>query len=151
MAKLACETNQQREKGSIIMALDANDSRESKKDSYGEFDDQLDLFPVIDAENAVPSRFDGKRIINHIETYQILPQHLKRRGQTPNGIGFLSDHRGMFVDIHLKFLLGLTPDKPGGSIPWRLKSGNLKTVAAYLTNFKSKLESQNIFQRVSKL
>ena len=106
---------------------------------------------MIDAENAVPSRFDGKRIINHIETYQILPQHLKRGGQTPNGIGFLSDHRGMFVDIHLEGLLCLTPDKPAGSEPWILKSGNLKTVETYLTNLKSKLESQNVFQRVSKL
>ena len=124
LAKLACEIEQQREKGSMILALDANNTRESKKDSYGGFADQLDLFPVIDAENAVPSRSDGKRIINHIETYRILPQHLKRRGQTPNGIGFLLDHRGMFVDIHPEGLLGLAPDKPAGSIPWRLKSGN---------------------------
>ena len=81
LVKLACEIEQHREKGSNILELDANDTIESKKDSYGEFADQLDLFPVIDAKNAVPSRFNGKRIIDHIETYQILPQHLKRRGQ----------------------------------------------------------------------
>ena len=76
---------------------------------------------------------------------------MKRRGKALNGIGFLSDHRGMFVDIHLESLLGLKPDKPAGSIPRRLKSGNLKTVETYLTNLKSKLESPNVFQRVSKL
>ena len=88
-------------------------------------------------------------MIDHLETNGISTQHVAKKGQLPQGIGFASDHRGMFVDVHLEGLLGLIPDKPKEIVRRRLKSSNQKTIKEYIKNLKDKLVNQNAFNRVS--
>ena len=73
----------QKTKDSIVLALDDNDTRDKNSDSYGKLIEDMDLIPAIDLEKTVPSTFKGKRIIDHRETYGILPSHISKRGKLP--------------------------------------------------------------------
>ena len=92
---------------------------------------------------------EGRQVIDHLKTYGVSTQHVAKKGQLPQGIGFASDHRGMFVDIHLEGLQGLIPDKPKERVPRRLKSGNQKITKEYIKNLKDKVVNQNEFNRIS--
>ena len=123
LTKLKNDIKAQREQGAILLVLDANDIRHGKSDGYQDFIEKLDLIPVIDLETAVPSRFEGKRVIDHMESYGISEQHIAKKGQLPQGIGFQLDHQAMYMDIQLEGFLGLIPEKPKDRTPRHLKSG----------------------------
>ena len=151
LLELEKEIKTQRELGSILMVLDANDTRDATSDGYDDFANRLDLIPLMDLETEVPSRFGGNQVIGHMETYGISEQHVVRRGQLPKGVGFLSDHRGMFTGINLKGLLGLTLDKPKERTPRQLKSGNRRSTNKYILTLKERLDSHKVMERFTTL
>ena len=89
LLELEKEIKTQRELGSILMALEANDIRDATSDGYEDFANRLDIIPLMDLETAVPSRFGGNQVIDHMETYGISEQHMLCAGANcPKVLGF---------------------------------------------------------------
>ena len=59
------------------MALDANKNREIKQHSYRSMVQEENMLPIFHREGCVPSRFDGKDMIDHMETANIPQFNMK--------------------------------------------------------------------------
>ena len=74
-----------------------------------------------------------------------------RAGQLPFGLGFHSDHRGIFADLDGEHLLKLHMTEPVTREPRRLSSKNNKHRELYITHLSKHLEAHNVYQRVGEL
>ena len=103
------QITEKRKRGSVILELDANENRDIKPHSYGSMVQEENMLPIFHVEECVPLRFDGKEMIDHMETVILIPQAIVSRGQLPAGIGLDLDHRAIYANICLTHLIGLTP------------------------------------------
>ena len=70
------------------------------------------------------SWLEGHKLLDYMDLSNIPPHAVLQSGQLPGGIGHLSDHQAIYVDISRKHPIGLTPYNPIQTSPRFLKSGN---------------------------
>ena len=74
------------------MAINANESKEEKGSQYGQFVTEQYLFSVFQEYFSVPSRMEGRQMVDNLELANLPPQTVRQSGQLPGKIGYLSDY-----------------------------------------------------------
>ena len=139
----------------VVLLIDANETRQvtgSAKKTYGSSMIQLEMDSSQDDDKVmVPSRTGGKRVIDHVDTYGIPKEYMRRAGQVPHGLGFESDHRGIYVDLEIEPLLGFQAEDYPAREQRRLKSKNKVTSSKYTESLLESLTAHNVWNRVKVL
>ena len=88
--------------------------------------------------------------MDHILAAGIERNNITQAGHLPFGLGFHTDHRGVFADMNGDSLMRIVMEEPKKRESRRLSSKNSKHRLAYLGELKKNLEAHNIFDRVGK-
>jgi len=137
----------------IILMMDANEIPGTKPDDLGYTLAKHGLIYLhrkrhgYDNEPTTYAR--GNRRIDYIYGTTLVDIHTNRAGCTPFGDGyFLSDHRGLFIDINLRAILQ-DDVSPIALQPKRfIHSTNPRERNQFLKLYYTHLEKNNIFQRI---
>ncbi|KAI2511189.1 hypothetical protein MHU86_3154 [Fragilaria crotonensis] len=151
---LSCVIRQlQRNDHSVMIMIDANSTLESDN-SFKEFVDSNDLHDLHHLDPA-PSTFIGakNRRLDYILGCTRTKEAVSRQGTLSYFEGPQSDHRGLYVDIDLNELFGISVDDlPMTNASRRqLKGGNPETVQRYLASMRKYYEQHNMKERIDRL
>ena len=140
----------------IIVLTDANQSLTDTKEGYnlGDLVKRCSLLSAMEAKHegqSLRSVDRGSTTIDHILTYGVETDEIHKAGQLPFGLGFHTDHRGVFVDVDGEQLLGLRMTEPEQRESRRLSSKNNKHRQQYMEHLCKHLEAHNVFKRVGEL
>ena len=108
----------------------------------------------MEAKNAgtiLQSLDRGTKIIDHVLLRGIETANINRAGQFMFGLGFHTNHRGLFVEMDEDQLLGLCMQEPEQRDGQQLSSKNTKYCQQYLEQLCKHLEAHDIQKRVGKL
>ncbi|KAI2506764.1 hypothetical protein MHU86_7659 [Fragilaria crotonensis] len=137
----------------IMLMLDANSTLESDS-KFRDFMDKNDLFDLHNSDPA-PSTYIGanNRRIDYILGCSRTKEALSRQGTLSYFEGPQSDHRGLFVDITLSELFGLSlEDQPMKGADRRyLKGGNPEKVQQYISSMRKYYKQHNMIERIERL
>ena len=115
----------------LILLTDANQSLMDKKEEYnlGDLMQRCFLTSAMEVKHkgqSLRSLDQGSVTIDHILMHGVNPTHIHRAGKIPFGLGFHTDHRGLFTDIDGEQLLRLQMTEPDQRDCRRLSSKNNK-------------------------
>ena len=135
---------------SILLMLDSNALIDEDRDLQ-EMIASCDLHDLHHSFPA-PSTYLGsdKRRIDHMFGCSAVVHSMSGSGSLSYLDGPQSDHRGLFVDINLRSLLGVFPDTPAlhSATSRLLKSGNPETVGLYQEAMRSYYNDHNMIARM---
>lgn len=149
--------DQRRNRGDKVVIL--TDANQSLSDSTGTFSlcnlvEECQMHSVLEdkyPEQTLRSVARGSKTIDHILTAGINNGSVGRAGQLPFGLGFSSDHRGMFADLDAGEILQLVMEEPKDRAGRRLSSKNEKHRGKYIESVLASFEARNVFKRVGTL
>ena len=141
--KLAEERNKD-----VVVLTNANQSMTEGRDLHNLRDMAMQTHMVRTMEakhpnQALYSTVNGSKTIDHVHLPSQLEHTINRSGQLLFHTGFLSDHRGIFVDLDVEKLLELYMEQPVEQEGRQLTSKHRKRQTLYLEEVTKKLELQN--------
>ena len=145
----------ERDKGNaILLMLDANDSMEhasSLSKLASEFG-LIDLHTHKWGLEGEPSTYKrGTKRIDYILGTEEVAQHLRVAGIEAFDDGVKSDHRGLFVDIDMKGLLGCNKSNVGKSTKRHINSKDPELVKNYRKHLLKYWEEHKVEERIRKI
>ena len=140
----------------VVVLTDSNQTLTDGREKYNLKDLVSDrsLLSAMEAkhrEQSVNSVDRGTNTIDHILTQGVRSTDIHKAGQLPFGLGFHTDHRGVFADMDSDELLKLWIEEPEQRDYRRLSSKNAKHRHQYLAHLVKHLESHNVYERVGEL
>ena len=140
----------------LVILTDANQSLTDVRDAYNLSDlvQELRLASAMEVKHenqSLRSLDRGSVTIDHILTFGVDPDLVHKAGQLPFGLGFHTDHRGLFADLDGEQLLSLQMVEPEQREGRRLSSKNTKQQHIYLQHLCRHLEAHNVFTRAGAL
>ena len=140
----------------LIILADKDQSLHDKTEDYNLSDtiENCSLASAMEAKHAGTSLqlVDcGTKTIDHILLQGIDTAEIHSAGQLLFGLGFHTDHRGIFADVDGDQILGLSIQKPEQREGQQLSSKNTKHCQQYPEQLCKHLEAHAIQKSVGKL
>ena len=137
----------------LVVLTDANQSLADAKEPYNLSDlrTELEMASAVELKHeqqSLRSLDRGSVTIDHILLCGIGSGQVSKAGQLPFGLGFHTDHRGLFADLDGDQLLRLRMEEPESREGRRLSSKNNKHRKTYLQHLCKHLEAHNVYKRV---
>lgn len=140
----------------MVILTDANQSLHDKSETYNlcNFMQDRALSSAMEVRHegqSLRSLNRGSVTIDHVLLGGVNSESLHKVGQLPFGLGFHTDHRGVFADLDGDQLLRLKMEEPEHREGRRLSSQNNKHREVYMQHLIKHLEAHNLFQRAGEL
>ena len=140
----------------MIVLTDANQSLDKKSEQYNLYDTMKkcsleSTMKVKHSGTSLRSLDNGTKNIDHILMQGVDDADIHRVGQLPFGLGFHSDHRGVFADVDVDQLLSLRMHKLDQRDCQQLSSKNAKHCQLYEEQLSTHLEAHDIIWRTGSL
>ena len=140
----------------VVMMADCNQSLIDNREQYNlrSFVGKHSLLSAMESKHegeSVRSVDRGSQTIDHILLRSISAANVHKVGQLPFGLGFHTDHRGVFADLDGDQLMRISMAEPEQRDCRRLSSKNEKQKTQYLLMLEKHLEAHNVYNRVGEL
>ena len=137
----------------IVLVMDAYEQWERKLSKIKEFAMELGLINVGKTlHDDLPPTFPAsKRTLDFMLASEGVMPCVEVMGMVPYIKQSLGDHRGMYVDLNARKLLGLDGVDEETSITRRLQYSDVKKVKKYVEVLEAKLKDHKVFERMESL